>query len=1044
MNAELFRFPKTLHAFALTTALSLAQLSAAPIPGLFNTGVDNTGAALADNAADPHYQIIVNPDTGVPDALVQDSQSFPIVAGPWMANTANSKWIGPRFNTAASAGGDYEYFLVFDLSGFDPGTAIIKGRWASDNDGTEIVLNGWATMTPTRNQFSSYTDFTFISEQNVFIEGTNTLAFRVNNSAVGYTGLRVELSGTALPPGSPPQIFEQPRSRITSEGQQVWFQAVVQSNPNTTTYQWRHNGTNVPHGTLPLLVFPNVASFNAGLYDLVVTNPSGSVTSSVVSLTVGLPVLNPSFEADTFGALPGYVSGNGPITGWNARGGHGINPGTTFSPFADNGAIPDQVKVAFMQEDGPMTQRVTGFTPGETYYVHYYENSRAGNVPAIAVTITDDTNTLTLVAEHVVTSVGGANPYYEVFSQSFVATAAEMTLAFVKSNPRGGDNTVLIDNVAIVQIQATSPPFITQQPRGSVVEISDPISLSVNAIGGLPLSYQWRRDGSAITGATNTTFNIASALEADEGDYTVVITNAYGAVTSAVARVVVFEPILGLFNTGVDNSGAPLPDSTVDPHYLLTVNPDGGGIETIVQTGIPGAWLANSATSKWIGPRANTSASATGRYTYRITIDLAGRDPSTAMIFGRWATDNPGLDIQVNSISTTNPQSGTFAGYTAFALSSTNAAFIAGTNAIDFIVENAGAGFTGLRVEFDLSNVKIPPGTAPTITRHPAPQTQEVAVGDSVTFTGAGSGSAPLTYQWRRNGVAIPGQTNATVTLTNLGGADSGDYTLAVSNPAGTAVSDPANVCVCFAVVPGIFGTGLDDNGALLAPGAVDPHYTLTLSADPVYLGPESYIINDGWPIAPAGPWIANGPRSRWIAPRADQNQQVDPNFGNPPGNYTFQTTFDLFGVDLSRFHLQGRWAVDNSGVDILVNGSSSGITSPGFTAFTDFTITNGLIAGINVLDFTMNNAGTAVNPAGLRIDLRGLMRIGNAAPRLTITRQGNQVTVSWTPTGDGQQLQGTTSLNGPNINWATITGATNPQTFDASTGMRFFRITQP
>jgi hypothetical protein len=1044
MKTAFSRFQKTLHAFALTLALSLAQLSAAPIPGLFNTGVDNTGAALPDNTVDPHYTITLNPDTGVPDAFVEDSQSFPIVAGPWLANTASSKWIGPRFNTTAAAGGDYEYLLTFDLTGFDPETAIITGRWASDNDGTEILLNGAPTHSPTRDQFSSYTDFRLVSGQDFFVEGTNTLYFRVNNSAVGYTGLRVEISGTALPPGSPPVIVDQPRSQVVAEGEQAYFQVLAQASP-APTYQWRHNGTNVPDGTLPLLTFLNAASVNAGIYDVVVSNPHGSVTSSVASLTVSLAMTNPSFEADTFNTFPGYVSGNGPITGWNARGGHGINPGPS-SPFANNGTIPHGTKVAFMQEDGPMTQRIAGFTPGEIYYVHYYENSRAGNVPAIAVTITDDTNTLTLVAEHVVTSVGGANPYYEVFSQSFVATAAEMTLAFVKSNPRGGDNTVLVDNVAIVQIQATMPPLITQQPRGSVVRISDPIALSVNAIGGLPLSYQWRRDGSAITGATNTTFNIASALEANEGDYTVVITNAYGAVTSAVARVVVFEPILGLFNTGVDNSGAPLPDSALDPHYILYFKPDGTTIDdpAVVQTAIPGAWLANSATSKWIGPDANTVASAGGRYTYRTTIDLTGRDPSTAMIFGRWATDNPGLDIQVNRVSTTNAQSGTFAGYTAFALSSTNAAFVAGTNTIDFIVENAGAGFTGLRIEIDQSNVKIPPGTVPTITRHPAPQSQEVAIGDSVTFTGAGSGSAPLSYQWRRNGVAITGQTNATMTLTNLSEADSGNYTLAISNSAGTAVSDPANVCVCFSVVPGIFGTGLDDNGALLAPGAVDPHYTLTLSADPVYLGPESYVINDGWPIAPAGPWIANGPRSRWIAPRAEQNQQADPNFGNAPGSYTFQTTFDLFGVDLSSFHIQGRWAVDNTGTDILVNGSSSGITSPGFTAWTDFTITNGLIAGINTLDFIFSNAGTAVSPAGLRVDLRGLLRIGNAAPRLTITRQGNQVTVSWTPSAAGQQLQATSSLNGPNIDWQIVAGASNPMTFDASTGMRFFRITQP
>ena len=65
MKIEFSRFPKTLHTIALIVALSLAQLHAAPIPGLFNTGLDNTGAPLADNRVDPHYQIIVNPDGGL-------------------------------------------------------------------------------------------------------------------------------------------------------------------------------------------------------------------------------------------------------------------------------------------------------------------------------------------------------------------------------------------------------------------------------------------------------------------------------------------------------------------------------------------------------------------------------------------------------------------------------------------------------------------------------------------------------------------------------------------------------------------------------------------------------------------------------------------------------------------------------------------------------------------------------------------------------------------------------------------------------------------
>ena len=85
-------------------------------------------------------------------------------------------------------------------------------------------------------------------------------------------------------------------------------------------------------------------------------------------------IVNPSFEVDTFATFPGYVSGNGPITGWNALGGHGVNPGTFGGPFTDNGTIPDGTKAAFLQADGAMSQVVNGFIVGASYQVRHFEN----------------------------------------------------------------------------------------------------------------------------------------------------------------------------------------------------------------------------------------------------------------------------------------------------------------------------------------------------------------------------------------------------------------------------------------------------------------------------------------------------------------------------------------------------------------------------------------------------------------------------------------------------------------------------------------------
>src|SRR5262249_37844975 len=162
--------------------------------------------------------------------------------------------------------------------------------------------------------------------------------------------------------------------------------------------------------------------------------------------------------------------------------------------------------------------------------------------------------------------------------------------------------------------------------------------------GSLPFTYQWRKNGVDINGATGPTLALNNVQKSDEGDYSVKISNGAGMVTSADARLTVFEAIPDLFNTGVNNSRTVLADGAVAPNYKLTANPDTGGPDAIVEdsTAFPivaGPWVANTSTSKWIGPQLNTSASAVGVYNYRTTIDLTGRDPSTVVIIGRWATD---------------------------------------------------------------------------------------------------------------------------------------------------------------------------------------------------------------------------------------------------------------------------------------------------------------------------------------------------------------------------------------------------------------------
>lgn len=80
-------------------------------------------------------------------------------------------------------------------------------------------------------------------------------------------------------------------------------------------------------------------------------------------------------------------------------------------------------------------------------------------------------------------------------------------------------------------------PSITTQPSTTVVAIGGSATLSVSAQGQDPLSYQWYVNGAAIPGATQSTYTISNASDASAGNYTVVVTNGLGSVTSSVATV---------------------------------------------------------------------------------------------------------------------------------------------------------------------------------------------------------------------------------------------------------------------------------------------------------------------------------------------------------------------------------------------------------------------------------------------------------------------------------------------------------------------------
>lgn len=105
-------------------------------------------------------------------------------------------------------------------------------------------------------------------------------------------------------------------------------------------------------------------------------------------------------------------------------------------------------------------------------------------------------------------------------------------------------------------------------------------------------------------------------------------------------------------------------------------------------------------------------------------------------------------------------------------------------------VTNAQGGVTSNAATLTVNAVAV----APTITTHP--QSATLTAGQSASFSVVASGTAPLTYQWMKDGANIPGANSATYTRVNVGVADTGIYACQVTNGAGSILSLPAALSV--------------------------------------------------------------------------------------------------------------------------------------------------------------------------------------------------------------------------------------------------------
>ena len=360
---------------------------------------------------------------------------------------------------------------------------------------------------------------------------------------------------------------------------------------------------------------------------------------------------------------------------------------------------------------------------------------------------------------------------------------------------------------------AASAPSITSQPANQTVTAGQTASFSVTASGTAPLSYQWKKNGANISGAMSSSYTTPATTTADSGStFSVVVTNSAGTATSnnatltvnaaSVAPSITSQPASRTVTAGQTASFSVTATGTAPLSYQwkkngtnitgamsssyttpATTTGDSGSTFSVVVTNSAGTATSNNATltvnAGSVAPSI-TSQPANQTVTAGQTASFSVTASGTAPLTYQWKKNGTTITGATAS-SYTTPATTTADNGSTFSVVVTNSTSSATSN-------NATLTVTAANV-------------APAITTQPANQT--VTVGQTATFSVLATGSGTLSYQWRRNGTNISGANASSYTTPNTTTADTGSsFSVMVSNSAGNMASNNAMLTVNTAPVP--------------------------------------------------------------------------------------------------------------------------------------------------------------------------------------------------------------------------------------------------
>jgi gliding motility-associated-like protein len=304
----------------------------------------------------------------------------------------------------------------------------------------------------------------------------------------------------------------------------------VQASGRNLSYQWRFNGNNIPGANSNTYTINPVLPATIGNYDVIVTGTCGTKTSAAAVLTV-----HPTPVAD-FTPPAGNLCIGSSLAFTNTSNSSPGNMATAHWEFGDaatSNAATGTVNHTY-SSSGPFNVSL------EVTSIYGCKSN-----PLVKTINISPSTTITTQPANQAGCIGSSVNF------SVVATGSALSFQWKKNNINisgATSNTYTINNatmadVANYSVEVTGacgivtsgsvsfalipPAQITVQPSDISVCAGSSASLSVSATGN-GLSYQWRKSGNNIAGATSPTYTVNPFTSSDFGSYDVVISNSCG------------------------------------------------------------------------------------------------------------------------------------------------------------------------------------------------------------------------------------------------------------------------------------------------------------------------------------------------------------------------------------------------------------------------------------------------------------------------------------------------------------------------------------